>query len=70
MLGTIDEIERLGDYPQTAPQSFRDQIDRARAARENLAGQIGPALDPKGLDRSGELAPVSRPMIVRTLAGA
>jgi len=67
-MGIAKEIERMREYPQSAPKPFRDQIDRAQAARENFAGPNSAPVQPKGIDRSGELAPLQRPVIVRTLA--
>jgi hypothetical protein len=67
-MGITKEIERARKYPQRAPQSFRDQIERAQAARDNFGSQAPAPANPKGIDRSGELAPLPRPVIVRTLA--
>jgi hypothetical protein len=68
-MGVTKEIERMRDYPQSAPKPFREQIDRAQAARENFVGPNTAPAQPKGVDRSGELAPLQRPVIVRTLSG-
>lgn len=59
------QIEQLQDYPQSATEEFRKQLERANAARQRLDGTVPQG---QGIDRSGELVPVLRPRIVRTLA--
>lgn len=60
------QIEQLQGYPQRASEEFRDQLERARDARLKMDGDVHPH---NGMDRSGELTPVQRPTIVRTLVG-
>jgi hypothetical protein len=70
-MGIDSEISRLKSLPESASDSFRDQLQRMRSARERAGVQGGEAtnsLQEKGIDRSRELKPVSRPTIVRTLA--
>jgi len=59
-----DKIEGVREYAGKASHEFRDQLERAKAACDKLDGQI-PAV--RGVDRSGELTPLPRPTIVRTL---
>jgi hypothetical protein len=59
-----EQIEQLRGYPTKASEAFRQQLERARMSREQMDGQVAPA---KGIDRSGELTPLIRPTIVRTL---
>jgi hypothetical protein len=59
------QIEQLQDYPQKASEEFRKQLERARAARQQFDGEN---VSSRGIDRSGELLPLPRPRIVRTLA--
>jgi hypothetical protein len=61
-----DEIERLREYPKEASEAFRDQLNRVQAQLNQAGGRI----DPRGVDRSGELAPLPRPTIVRALIEA
>lgn len=58
------QVEQLQTYPSKASEQFRAQLERARAAGEQFRGSERPA---PGIDRSGELIPVPRPQIVRTL---
>ena len=60
------QIEQLQDYPQRASDEFRGQLERARDARLKMDGNFQPQ---NGIDRSGELMPLQRPTIVRTLVG-
>jgi hypothetical protein len=62
-MSVSDEIERLRQYPNDAPEAFREQLSRAQAQRV----QVGQPVHPQGIDRSGELAPLPRPTIVRAL---
>jgi hypothetical protein len=59
-----DEIEQLRQYPASAADAFRQQLERARAGSEHMIGQVEPV---KGIDRSGELAPLARPTILRAV---
>jgi len=43
---------------------FREQLERARRAREQFNGEPAQV---KGVDRSGEFTPVTRPTIVRSV---
>lgn len=63
-MSLADRIERLRGYPANASEAFREQLERARVCQEQMDGQLTP---PKGIDRSGELTPLPRPTIVRTL---
>jgi len=63
-----DEIQRLRDCPPDQSAAFRQQIERARQMSEQLARQDGGgAAPPRGVDRSGELTPLPRPVILRTV---
>jgi hypothetical protein len=68
-MALADEIERLRNYPENAAKAFRDQLERARNSREKLAKQDGEVEPVRGVDRSGELAPLPRPVILRSLRG-
>lgn len=59
-----EQIEQLRDFPSSSSDAFRQQLERARASREQMDGTVPPV---KGIDRSGELAPIARPTIVRFL---
>lgn len=67
------EIERIRSYPSTASEQFRRQLDAINQAGQQQqwgAGnghQVSAAA--RGVDRSRELNPIARPMIVRTSAG-
>lgn len=63
-MSLADQIDQLRGYPAEASKAFRDQLERARICREQMDGQPAPV---KGMDRSGELTPLPRPTIVRTL---
>jgi hypothetical protein len=65
-MNVAQQVEQLQNYPSNASEEFRNQLERARAAREQFDGSTQPA---PGMDRSGELVPVPRPRIVRTLIG-
>jgi hypothetical protein len=65
-MSVAKQIEQLRDYPQKASEDFRNQLERARDA--NLRFDGGASAN-HGIDRSGELLPLPRPQIVRTLAG-
>lgn len=68
-MSVIDEIERLAASQNAKSVDFLRQIERARSVRDALVKQTGvrlPAVS-HGRDRSGDLFPVSRPSIVRTL---
>jgi hypothetical protein len=67
MADVADEITHLRSYPTRVSPSFKEQLDRANAAKAPLAGQSPSTSHPKGFDRSDDLAPVARPAIVRTL---
>lgn len=60
-----EKIEKFRDYPTRAPEAFREQLERAQRSRELMDNKAPVA--PKGIDRSGELTPLPRPTIVRTL---
>jgi hypothetical protein len=60
------QIEQLQDYPQKASEEFRSQLERARDASLRFDG--GAPVN-RGIDRSGELLPLPRPQIVRTIVG-
>lgn len=62
-----DQIEQLRGYSAEASEAFRQQLERARVSREQMDGQVAQV---KGIDRSGELTPLQRPTIVRTLVQA
>jgi hypothetical protein len=66
MSSVAQQIEQLQDYPQKASEEFRKQLEQARAARGKFDGEPSSA---RGIDRSGELLPLPRPRIVRTLVG-
>jgi hypothetical protein len=57
------ELERLRDFPSSASEDFRAQLERAAA----FGVQIKPPVPPRGIDRSTELTPVARPPTVRSL---
>jgi len=57
------ELERLRDFPSSASEEFRAQLQRAAA----FSDQFKPPIPPKGIDRSTELTPVVRPTTVRSL---
>ncbi len=67
-MALAEKIEGLKDYPATAPSTFREQLDRARESREQLVKQDGEVEHVRGIDRSGELTPMPRPVIVRTIS--
>jgi hypothetical protein len=69
-MSTADEIQKLREHPPAAIEAFRDQLERARSSRDALAKQDGDVAIVRGIDRSGELAPLPRPIILRTLTGA
>jgi len=60
-----ERIQGVRESLDKAPKAFREQIERARSASDKMDGQV-PAV--RGIDRSGELTPLPRPTIVRTLA--
>jgi hypothetical protein len=65
IMNVADQIEQVREYPADASEAFRQQLDRARLCREMISGQQpAPA---KGIDRSGEFAPLPRPTIIRAL---
>jgi len=64
-----DEIEKLRTYPESATKAFREQLERARSSRKQLSGQDGEVGSVRGIDRSGELTPLPRPVILRILTG-
>jgi hypothetical protein len=64
-MGIADRIDQLRDYPATASERFREQLERARQSREQMDGEVNPPV--KGIDRSGELTPLPRPTIVRAI---
>ncbi len=63
-MSLAEQIEKLHAYPIGASEAFRQQLERARLPQEQLNDQVAPV---RGIDRSGELAPLPRPTIVRTL---
>jgi hypothetical protein len=65
-MSIAQKIEQIQNYPQNAPEEFRKQLERAQEARQQLDGEVPQG---RGIDRSGELLPLPRPRIVRTLAG-
>jgi hypothetical protein len=65
-MSIAQQVEQLQNYPNNASEQFRDQLERARAARDQFSGLPNPIA---GMDRSGELVPVPRPRMVRTLVG-
>jgi hypothetical protein len=65
-MSIAQQVEQLQNYPTNTSEEFRKQLERARAARDQFHGSTQPA---PGMDRSGELVPVPRPRIVRTLVG-
>jgi hypothetical protein len=65
-MSVAQQIEKLQDYPQKASDQFRNQLERARDARLQFHGEVPAG---RGVDRSGELLPLPRPQVVRTLVG-
>ncbi len=65
-MSVAKQIEQLQDYPQKASEEFRQQLERGNAARMQFDGDIAAG---RGIDRSGELVPLPRPQLVRTLVG-
>jgi hypothetical protein len=65
-MSVADTIERLRQSPPEVSQEFKEQLERARRAREQLNGEPAQV---KGIDRSGEFTPVTRPTIVRAVQG-
>jgi hypothetical protein len=63
-MSVVEQVEKLRGYPAKASEDFRRQLERARLCREQMDGQSPPA---KGIDRSGELAPLPRPAILRSV---
>jgi hypothetical protein len=59
-----ETIEQLRESPPEMSPEFKEQLERARVARERLDGEPAPV---KGIDRSGEFTPVERPTIVRAV---
>lgn len=59
-----EQIEMLRDFPASSSDTFREQLERARVSREQMDGKV-PSV--RGIDRSGELAPIARPTIVRSV---
>jgi hypothetical protein len=66
-MSVADQIEKLREYPAEASEAFRQQLERARACREQMDGQIAPT---RGIDRSDEFAPLTRPTIIRAISGS
>jgi hypothetical protein len=60
---TIEQLRQSS--PEMSPE-FKEQLERARAAREQMR-EPAPV---KGIDRSGEFTPVTRPTIVRAVVVA
>jgi hypothetical protein len=42
MSSAAEKIEQLRDYPHEVSKDFRDQLERARTARERMDGQAVP----------------------------
>jgi hypothetical protein len=63
-MNVADKIQGVREFPAKASEEFRLQLERARTARDKMDGQVPHV---KGIDRSGELTPLPRPTIVRTL---
>lgn len=63
-----NEFERLAEFERRAPQAFRDQLQMARSAGERFFGDGAGRMPHTGIDRSRELQPVERPVIVRCLS--
>jgi hypothetical protein len=63
------ELQKLRDYPATASQQFRDQIERIDQALRRLGyGDTAPSTGAVGIDRSSEFMPIERPAVhTRTL---
>jgi hypothetical protein len=64
VMNVADKIASVREYPSKASEEFRRQLERAREASKRLDGEVPPV---KGMDRSGELTPLTRPTIIRTL---
>jgi hypothetical protein len=67
-MAVAEEIEKLRQHPPK-DEAFREQLERARKSRDQLAHQDGTPPAVKGVDRSGELIPLPRPTILRTVEG-
>ena len=63
-MSIAETIDHLRQSPPEMSPEFKEQLERARAAREQLDGEPAPA---KGMDRSGDFTPVARPTIVRSV---
>lgn len=64
-MSIVKQIEQMQTYPNGKSEEFRGQLERARDASARMDGQH---TDVKGIDRSGDLVPIPRPRIVRTLS--
>ena len=67
-MSIADQIEQIRSFPASSSEAFREQLERARISREQMDGSVSPAT--KGMDRSGDLTPVTRPTIVRSVGEA
>ena len=62
------ELERLQRYPESASKEFREQLDRAKKQPAALPIHQDSNRSARGVDRSGDFAPLPKPAIVRSLA--
>jgi hypothetical protein len=67
-MAIADEIAKMRDFHESATKEFREQLERARNSREQLSRQDGEIGHVRGIDRSGELTPLPRPIILRTIS--
>ena len=65
-MSIVERIESVKMTSLTLPEAFREQIERAAAEAQRTMGEQE-VNGSRGMDRSRDFAPVSRPSMVRSL---
>lgn len=66
-MSLMEDIEKLAHYADNASDSFKRQLEMAKQSQQQ-SGRGADTQINRGVDRSKELRPIERPMIVRSRA--